>query len=463
MEHLTVPRIILSGIKGEVGKALLGIGITQELRKQGVGVSSVVLGPNLLQAILYKRMSGRYVRCLDMRLLSAAQNMLSLYFAGIGSDLVLIHGNAGLFDKSCDGVLCGSDSEFAALTRSPVLLVVDARGFGASLSALLKGYCISAHGFEIAGAIFNRYGASAQSRDELSFVLQEAGLPWPIGLVPELKQPSPLPERGISEAINCTSLPMQFFIELGQAVQEHIQLERIKTLAEQAANIRLAEFARETIERRCRIAVSDDSCFNLCFQDNLDLLRYFGAELIKFSPLADSSLPKRCSGLYLSGAFLADYGSELSNNHSIKNSIKEFAARGGVVYAEGGGAAFLCEKFRCAKDAPVYEGVGLIPGTAHWNKAGALQYQESVTIEESILGGSGLIVKGVSNGEWKLSGADSVVKALRVNRGSGAVLHEGYSPGAQILGTFIFQHMGSNPELARNIVDAAEVTQKSMA
>ncbi|MCB0311072.1 MAG: hypothetical protein KDD42_07545, partial [Bdellovibrionales bacterium] len=137
---LSVPRLLISGVSCGVGKAMLGLGLTHELRQRGVSVSSCVLTPNLLQAIVYRRISGRYVRTLDSRLLSDSQNLISCFFAGVGADIVLVHGNRGLFDGEAPDIIAGSDAEMAKLIGAPVALVIDARGFGSSLAAVVRGF-----------------------------------------------------------------------------------------------------------------------------------------------------------------------------------------------------------------------------------------------------------------------------------------------------------------------------------
>ncbi|MBN8550941.1 MAG: hypothetical protein J0M12_16630, partial [Deltaproteobacteria bacterium] len=70
------------------------------------------------------------------------------------------------------------------------------------------------------------------------------------------------------------------------------------------------------------------------------------------------------------------------------------------------------------------------------------------------------IVKGVSTGEWRLASEEPMVKTMRMSAIGVPSSAEGYSPGAQILGTFSLLHMGSNPEFAKSLVDAAQVVQK---
>jgi hypothetical protein len=47
--------------------------------------------------------------------------------------------------------------------------------------------------------------------------------------------------------------------------------------------------------------------------------------------------------------------------------------------------------------------------------------------------------------------------AMRVSRNSKPAVMDAFSPGPQIIATFSLLHFGSNPQVARNLADAAEV------
>jgi cobyrinic acid a,c-diamide synthase len=187
-------------------------------------------------------------------------------------------------------------------------------------------------------------------------------------------------------------------------------------------------------------------------------MRYFGAEIVSFSPLADSSLPKDIGGIYFTGAYLSEYGEELAANETIKQKIKDFARSGGLIYSEGAGTAYLCKDFSGPNGS--LPGVGLINGSAVCSPA-RLSYTEAVTMEESIYGRAGLIFKGINTYEWRIIESKPNIKVVRFAKGGDEKSsYEGYSPGAQMLSTLSFPHFGSNPAIAKNIIDAAEVVKK---
>ena len=56
-------------------------------------------------------------------------------------------------------------------------------------------------------------------------------------------------------------------------------------------------------QARVRIGVARDKAFSFYYEDNFDLLRENGAEIVAFSPLSDAGLPQNLDGLYLGGGY----------------------------------------------------------------------------------------------------------------------------------------------------------------
>ena len=72
------------------------------------------------------------------------------------AEFVLCEGVMGLFDGTGADGETGSTAELARMTGWPVVLVVDARGQGASVAAVLRGFVGHRPDISIAGVIFNR-------------------------------------------------------------------------------------------------------------------------------------------------------------------------------------------------------------------------------------------------------------------------------------------------------------------
>ena len=114
---------------------------------------------------------------------------------------------------------------------------------------------------------------------------------------------------------------------------------------------------------RPTIAIPFDEAFYRYFPDTLDLLEARGARVRHFSPLRDEALPVGTGHVFLGCGRPESFASRLAGNHCMLNALRKYIAAGGRVYAEGGGAAYLCQRVVLAdgRDFPM---VGALPTTA---------------------------------------------------------------------------------------------------
>lgn len=462
MNALRIPRIMLAGTARGVGVSLIGVGIVTALRRRGLAATAVVVGPNMSQAAIYRRLTSSLINTLDQRILNKHQIMNSLYLSGLGADLILIEGADGLFDSTEFTPLNGSSAEIAALTRSPAVLVFDAGGWQTSVVALLKGFYETARGFKLSGAIANKVGTEFDF-DKHVKVLEDsiivAGQPPLLGNFPRVTEMSFSPLRQVTEKINSSLIPSGFPEKLAALAEKHLDLDNIVRIAGEIELIPL-EKSLDSLSRRARIAYPSDSAFVMGFQDNLNWLRFYGAELVPFSPMADIELPKNIGALYLCGGAFADYAKNLVDNQSLRRSILNFYKQGGPIYSEGGGTAYLCDSFEFSDAGQSFNGVGVIKGHACMENT-ECKYIEAVSFEDSVVGWPGIILKGITTGEWRLRSDEKLLKLFRVTAEGGDTFLEGFSPGAQVLSSFCFFHWGSNNLIAKNFVDAAQAFQNS--
>ena len=464
MSLIATPRLLIAGAAPGVGKSFFTLGLAIALARKKLSVNVCMHTIRFPQAVLYRRQTRRNTRILDADLLNPGQMLEGLRQACFGSDIVLIDGHHGLYDGRGPGTWVGSDAWFAELFAAPVVLVTDGAMFGASLGALVRGFADAAgQRIFVDGVVVNWTEPNTiDGKDRLFFdaALSSFQCPPLVGAMHSIGDGEQLPVHGIAQDLTRTLMSRQFQVALGDLVSQTVDLDLIVEIANRAPVLKVDEGV-DPSGFRCKIAVSDDPCFNLCFPDNIDLLKCNGAEIVPFSPLADDRLPRRVGAVYLTGAYLNEYGVELASNLSMREALREFVARGGVVYAEGGGAAFLFDQYVTNLNTAPLPGVGIIPGIAiAAPRSPDFVYLQSV--DSSILGGGHESVRGVDSVEWEVGMSPGVLTVLEFSDPPNRRPGEGFSPYANVLASFSFLHWGSNPDIARRIVEAAEVAARNL-
>lgn len=448
---IQVPRIIFSGFSPRVGLSTVHTGWVLLLQKKRIAIAPCVVGANLTQTSLYSRLTRRYTLSLDRELLSTPQVHDTLARAGIGADLISIEGGAGLQKGLFNQDIRSADIELAKLIKCPVVVVVDYSSIQDQIEITARG--ISSLAREeplIAGVIVNRVPADID-RDRIQSILSKYIRVF--GVVPEIDLPGALPETNLA-GLEYIAKPLSrsYLLALTELMEKSIDIDSILEVAKTAESVNsdLAEAAPRA--RQVRIAVAEDGCFSFGFRDNIDLLRYFGAEIVTFSPQTDVALPAKVQGVFLPGCNLHEYGSELSQNHELSHSIYNFFGKGGLIIAEGSSTALLCESFTLYPGAEPLPGMRVLPGDAKF-LPGFTRRQLARVVEENSFAEVGSVVRGVTNEEWQIEHRGGIWNVMESVLEDGKTIIEGFSSGADVLATVGHLHYGSNPSIPRHIVE----------
>ena len=128
--------------------------------------------------------------------------------------------------------------------------------------------------------------------------------------------------------------------ETADCLAETIDLDALTEIAAHAEELDGEETAIAQHPICCTIAVARDDAFCFYYEDNLRLLKQYGAELTYFSPLHDEKLPD-CDGVLFGGGYPELYAKELSANTSMRDAIRTAFRRGMPMVAECGGFMYL--------------------------------------------------------------------------------------------------------------------------
>ena len=118
--------------------------------------------------------------------------------------------------------------------------------------------------------------------------------------------------------------------------------------------------AMQTDLQGCTVAVARDAALCFIYEANLQTLRQLGAQVVFFSPLADSQLPP-CDAVWLPGGYPELHATALSANHELRDALRTHVAQGKPVWAECGGMMLLFDEL-VDKAGATHTMWGLLPG-----------------------------------------------------------------------------------------------------
>jgi cobyrinic acid a,c-diamide synthase len=202
-----------------------------------------------------------------------------------------------------------------------------------------------------------------------------------------------------------------------------------------------------------RIAIARGPAFSFHYEENLELLSAYGAELAPFDPLSDEALPDGASGLILAGGFPEIFGAELEANTQLRAQVADFARSGRPVLAECGGLLYLCSEL------DEHAMCGVLPARGRMAGRLSLGYREAVAATPTPWLGGGECVRGhefhYSTVEPLETAAPQAAWTLTAR---GRTRAEGYVQGG-VQASYLHVHWAAHPRLAASFALAAKTAQ----
>jgi cobyrinic acid a,c-diamide synthase len=238
---------------------------------------------------------------------------------------------------------------------------------------------------------------------------------------------------------------------LADLAEGHLDLDRLLTIAgARGPTVATEPEPQPVVRPPVRLAVARDAAFCFYYEDNLDLLRAAGAELVFFSPLTDTAIPEGAAGLYLGGGYPELHARELSDNQPLRAAIRAFADAGRPVLAECGGFMALTRSIidLDGRDHPM---VGVFPFASRMQpRLRSLGYRRATQTRPTILGPKGTVLHGHEFHYSVIEGADPTAATafqLEDNRAEGYIYRN-------TLAGYVHLHWGRTPEVAAALVQA---------
>lgn len=354
-------RIMIAGAYSGVGKTTICAGIMAALTKRKINVAPFKTGPDYIDTAFHKFVTGNPSYNLDSWLLDEQTIRYLFNKNSNNKEIAIIEGVMGLYDGLGIEKDQGSSAYLSKILKSPVILVIDGRGISTSAAAQVMGYKNFDEDVNIQGVIVNNISGKKHYELIKDAIYKYTGIRC-VGYLPQNKNISfESRHLGLVQAEEINDLKSKIN-QLSKMIEDNIDLDAILKISEDTTSIKTQndKYSKyKNLYKGLRIGVARDKAFSFYYEDNLDLLKELGFELIFFSPITDDHLPN-VDGLYIGGGYPEVYAKELEKNLSFRKELKKKLENGMPAYAECGGLIYLTESVKDLNNN-VYEMTGFLP------------------------------------------------------------------------------------------------------
>ena len=436
-------RLVIAAPATGQGKTTVATGLMAALTRRGLEVSGHKVGPDYIDPGYHALACGRPGRNLDPHLVGEERVVPLLRHGAAGADVAIVEGVMGLYDGRVGGAGFSSTAHVAALTRTPVVLVVDIARSSRSIGALVHGMATWDPSIEVVGVILNQAG-SVRHADE---VRSSISLPV-LGAIPRddrISAPSrhlglvPAAERELSAAA---------LDRLAEQVSTHVDLDAVLALAASAPDLAGSAWdpAAEVdpVCGRPVVAMAGGRAFTFRYTETEELLRAAGCDVVAFDPLHDGALPSGTTGLYLGGGFPEVHAAALTGNEPLRRELATAVGDGVPTVAECAGLLYLCDTL---DGAPM---VGALPVTAAaaMSEGLTLRYPEAEALVDSVITRAGERVTGHEFHRTRVAPEAGPSPAWRID---GAAV--GFAS-PTLHASYLHTHWAGHPRLAQRFAEA---------
>ncbi len=449
--------IMIAAVKSGSGKTLVTCGLLAALKKRGLALQAFKAGPDYIDPMFHRTVLGIPSGNLDTYFADPAT--LERLFDREG-ELMVVEGVMGLYDGLGGTQEAGSSYDLAATLQLPIVLILDARGMGRTMLPVLAGMLQYDREHLIRGVILNRTTPDF-CKSITPLLEQELGIPV-LGCLPQQKEIH-LESRhlGLKRPEEISDLQEQVE-RVAASLEEYVDIRRLLQIAglgrENGQIAQKSGREPQAKTNRLTIAVARDRAFCFLYEENLRLLQEMGARLVFFSPLQDKKLPEKIQGLLLPGGYPELLAKELSDNRSMRLSVKQALERGLPCIAECGGFLYLHDTLE-DETGVSYPMCGVIHGasrnTGHLVRFGYVELREKTPC--FMKAGTGIRGHEFHYYDSTENGAGCYARKPVGNRSWEAV-HVNEN---QWLG-FPHLYFPSNPDFVRHFLQAAEQYGKAV-
>ncbi len=414
------------------------------------------VGPDFIDPGHHTTIAGKTSFNLDSWMLSKEYNTRIFNENTKGSDIAVVEGVMGLFDGLSEA---GSTAQMAKWLDLPVVLIVSAKGKARSAAAIVQGLENFDKDLKIAGVIFTKTG-SVRHYDYLKKAVEQNCRTKCLGFMPR-NDSIVMPGRHLGLVMaDELDIGKNVLSTLTSMVKDHIDMKGLINCLDAVESTGSSETAISGFpgEQGPTIAVARDKAFCFYYQDNLDILKKFGAKIVEFSPLKDDRLPQNIDGIYFGGGYPEVFARELSQKTNLLQEIKGKSISGLPIYGECGGFMFLCNKLSSMNETQKHSMSGCFDLNVQMSKRlRSLGYREITLKQDTIIGEKGDVLRGHEFHYSSLENDDSTISNVYhvTSRAGQDISLKGYQV-SNTLGSYLHIHFGSNEGCAKQFVDTCK-------
>ncbi|WP_224766772.1 cobyrinate a,c-diamide synthase [Janibacter melonis] len=457
--EVALPRVLVAAPASGHGKTTIAVGIMSALSRRGLVVSPAKVGPDYIDPGYHALATGRPSRTLDPWLVGE-ERVAPLLARGathpVAADVAVLEGVMGLLDGRLGTDGFASSAHVAALTRTPVVLVVDISSTSRTVAATVHGLARIDPALEVVGVVLNKAGTPRHGA-EARRAVEGVGVPvW--GVLPRdaaMHVPSrhlglvPAAERGRAAAT---------LDHIAGVAEERLDLDALRAAAAGAPPLQTAPWSPAQALGRGPATLPDDApvvavaggrAFTFRYPETVELIEAAGARVVEVDPARDTVLPERTCGLYLGGGFPEVHARALATNRELVGQIGAAVAAGMPTVAECAGMLYLAQSI---DDHPM---IGSLPARAAMGRRLTLGYREGVSLTDSVLGPSGTTVTGHEFHRTTTDPPAGTSAAWRLgDRDEGFALDPAGTGRATLIASYLHTHWAGSPAVASSFVDA---------
>ncbi|MBU1056057.1 MAG: cobyrinate a,c-diamide synthase [Proteobacteria bacterium] len=388
--------VLIAGASSGSGKTTLTLGLMAALKKMGLDVCGFKSGPDYIDPSLHKIVTGKPSINLDTWMMPKEYLERSFQSRAAIADISVIEGVMGIHDGRLPDSSQGSTAELAAWLKVPVVLIVNANSIARTAAAIVNGLVDFDPTVNIIGVVFNNVGSIKHYEILEKAVSTYCSVPA-LGCIPK-NNDIDIPSRHLGLYMGEDGILDNSKIKvLADTVSKNVDIDKILLLSEM--DIKHTDLFSSSSDNLSghkpkRIAIARDKAFCFYYEDNFEILKHLGYEIVFFSPTDDTTLPEDVDAYYFGGGYPELYAKALSENKKMRKAISEQSLKGAFIYGECGGLMYLGE-FLTTVDGQSYPMCGCLPySTAMKSGLQSLGYTEVKPLKNFLFLKQGIPIRG---------------------------------------------------------------------